>query len=86
VGLYFPTRQDKDVVEAPKGFVMPKLKTHKGVAKRVRLTKKGKVKRSQAWHAHLMAGKRPSRRRRLKRSTIMFGAEAKRMKRLLGLA
>jgi len=73
-------------VEAPKGFVMPKLKTHKGVAKRVKLTKKGKVKRGQAWHAHLMAAKRPGRRRRLKRPAILLGAEAKRMKRLLGLA
>ena len=64
---------------------MPKLKTHKGLAKRVKVTKKGKVRRHQAFHRHLMTGKGGARRRRGKRSTIMFGAEAKRVARLLGL-
>jgi large subunit ribosomal protein L35 len=64
---------------------MPKQKTHKGVAKRVKVTKKGKVKRRQAWHGHLMTGKKSKRRRRLKRATIQEGAEGKRLKRLLGL-
>jgi len=64
---------------------MPKLKTHKGVAKRVKLTKKGKVKRHQAWNGHLMTGKPGKRRRRLKRAVIQEGAEGKRIRRLLGL-
>jgi large subunit ribosomal protein L35 len=64
---------------------MPKLKTHKGVAKRVKVTKKGKVKRQQAWHRHLMTGKSGSRKRRLRRQVLATKAEAKRMKRLLGL-
>lgn len=64
---------------------MPKLKTHKGLAKRIKITKKGKVKRSQAFHRHLMTGKGGSRRRRGKRSVIQSGAEANRIKRLLGL-
>ncbi len=64
---------------------MPKLKTHKGVAKRVKVTKKGKIKRHQAWHAHLMTGKSGNRRRRLKRPVIMCRSEARRLGRLLGL-
>ena len=64
---------------------MPKLKTHKGLAKRIKVTKKGKLKRMQAFHRHLMTGKGGGRRRRGKRSVIMVGAEAKRFARLLGL-
>jgi large subunit ribosomal protein L35 len=64
---------------------MPKLKTHKGVAKRVKVTKKGKVKRSQAWHGHLMTGKSGSRKRRLRRPAIAGKTEAKRLARLLAL-
>lgn len=64
---------------------MPKLKTHKGLAKRIKVTKKGKLKRMQAWHRHLMTGKGGARRRHGKRSVIMTGAEAKRLARLLNL-
>lgn len=64
---------------------MPKLKTHKGLAKRVKVTKSGKIKRMQAFHRHLMTGKGGARRRRGKRPVIMAGAEARRVGRLLGL-
>jgi large subunit ribosomal protein L35 len=64
---------------------MPKLKTHKGLAKRIKVTKKGKLRRMQAFHRHLMTGKGGARRRRGKRSRILVGAEAKRVGRLLGL-
>lgn len=37
---------------------MPKLKTHKGAAKRFRLTKKGKVMRMKAGRSHLRRNKR----------------------------
>jgi large subunit ribosomal protein L35 len=64
---------------------MPKLKTHKGVAKRVKVSKRGKVRRHQAWHGHLMTGKGSSRRRRLKRAVIANKQVARRLARLLGL-
>jgi len=64
---------------------MPKLKTHKGLAKRIKVTKKGKIKRMQAFHRHLMTGKGGARRRRGKRSVIIGGAEGKRLARLLCL-
>ena len=38
---------------------MPKLKTHRGAAKRLSLTKTGKVKRAKAFRNHIMASKSP---------------------------
>ncbi|MCY3020798.1 MAG: 50S ribosomal protein L35 [Planctomycetota bacterium] len=64
---------------------MPKLKPHKGLAKRVKVTKSGKIRRMQAGHRHLMTGKGSKRRRRGKGPVIMVGAEARRVARLLGL-
>lgn len=50
---------------------MGKLKTKKGVAKRFKLSKKGKIKYSQGGKSHLGSSKRPGRLRRLrKRKTI----------------
>ncbi|NJN81088.1 MAG: 50S ribosomal protein L35 [Caldilineaceae bacterium] len=39
---------------------MPKMKTHKGTAKRFRLTKNGKVMRMKAGRSHLRRKKRPN--------------------------
>ena len=64
---------------------MPKLKTHKGTAKRVRVTKSGKIKRGQANHGHLMTGKGGKRRRRLRRGVIAAPGDARRLARLLCL-
>lgn len=64
---------------------MPKLKTHKGVAKRVKVTKTGKILRKSAGKRHLAAGKSSERKRRLRHSVTMTGGEAKRFKRLLNL-
>jgi len=64
---------------------MPKMKPHKGVRKRVKVTKSGKIKRGQAWHKHLMTHKSSNRRRRLKRAVIAGRAEQRRLARLLGL-
>ena len=36
---------------------MPKLKTHRGLAKRVKKTASGKIKRSRAFHSHLLSSK-----------------------------
>jgi large subunit ribosomal protein L35 len=46
---------------------MPKLKTKKGVAKRFRLTKKGKVKYHPCGKSHLATGKEPERLRHLRK-------------------
>jgi len=63
---------------------MPKRKTHKGVAKRVRKTRTGKVVRSQANRGHLMSGKSGNRKRRLRRKQTVKTAQAKSYARALG--
>ncbi|MBI4982399.1 MAG: 50S ribosomal protein L35 [Candidatus Omnitrophica bacterium] len=63
---------------------MGKLKTKKGVSKRFKLTKKGKIKYSSGGKSHLLSSKKPARLRKLrKRSVISAGKEMKYIKRLL---
>ncbi len=47
---------------------MPKMKTHKGLNKRVRISAGGKVKYKKSNMGHLMSGKSGSRRRRLRKA------------------
>ena len=47
------------------GFTMPKLKTHKGAAKRVRLTATGKIKRGHSHARHILTKKTNKRKRHL---------------------
>ena len=64
---------------------MPKQKTHKGLKKRVKVTAKGKVKRSRkAFTGHLMSGRTSQRRRRLRHGGILPPQEAKRARAALG--
>ena len=63
-----------------------KQKTHKGTAKRVKITGSGKLRREQANRRHLLEGKPSTRTRRLKGTTDVSAADNKRMKRLLGKA
>jgi large subunit ribosomal protein L35 len=63
---------------------MPKLKTNKGVKKRVKITKKGKLKRGRAFGSHLMSGKTGKRRRKLKRSALISKADKRKVLRMLG--
>ena len=63
---------------------MTKLKTKKGVAKRFRLTKRGKVKYGPCGKSHLMSSKQRKRLRRLKKTSVLDGKkEVKYLKRLL---
>ena len=57
---------------------MPKQKTHKGLAKRMRLTRRGKVVFRRAGKRHLMSTKSGKRRRALRRRRVMKPTEAKR--------
>lgn len=54
-----------------------KLRTHKGVAKRFRLTKKGKIKYSQGGKSHLLSSKKPKRKRHLRKSAFVEGKKNK---------
>jgi large subunit ribosomal protein L35 len=62
---------------------MPKLKTHRGLAKRVKITARGRVKRARAFHSHLLSSKSPKRKRNLARGTIVYSTQEKTMKSLV---
>ncbi len=64
---------------------MPKMKTHKGTAKRFRTTGTGKLVRQQANRRHIMEKKPTKRTRRLDGRTDVAKADVPRIKRLLGL-
>ncbi len=64
---------------------MPKMKTHRGAAKRFKLTGTGKIKRRKAFRGHLLEKKPSKRTRRLARPEILSGGDAKEVKKLLGL-
>jgi large subunit ribosomal protein L35 len=62
---------------------MPKLKSHRGLAKRVKVTAKGKIKRAKAYHSHLLSSKSPKEKRRLSKSDTVHPADIKRIKSLV---
>lgn len=62
---------------------MPKLKTRKSVAKRFRITKKGKIKRKRAFKSHLLGCKSSKRKMKLSRPDLVSGADARAIKRML---
>lgn len=48
---------------------MPKMKTHKGTAKRFRRTGTGKIMRAKAFKSHIMAKKSQKRKRNFRKET-----------------
>jgi large subunit ribosomal protein L35 len=66
-----------------RGDLMPKLKTHRGAAKRFSLTATGKVKRSKAFASHILTKKTTKRKRALRRSTLVDSANLREIKRLI---
>jgi large subunit ribosomal protein L35 len=62
---------------------MPKMKTHRGLAKRVKKTGQGKLKRARAFHSHLLSSKSPKRKRNLSQSRIVHPSDAKRIEKLV---
>ncbi|MHB1315607.1 MAG: 50S ribosomal protein L35 [Christensenellales bacterium] len=62
---------------------MPKLKTHRGAAKRFSLTKSGKIKRNKAFKSHILTKKSTKRKRNLRKGTFVSAAEEKSIKKLI---
>jgi large subunit ribosomal protein L35 len=56
-----------------------KQKTKKGVAKRMKLTKTGKVKRHQAFTSHMMVRRTRKQKRNLRQARILTGAHGRNM-------
>jgi large subunit ribosomal protein L35 len=59
---------------------MPKLKTHKGLAKRVKVTGRGKLKHRRPGASHLMSVKNAKRRRHIRSTSVVHGGKVKAMK------
>ena len=62
---------------------MPKMKTHRGAAKRFKRTGTGKLKRGHAYKSHILTKKSPKRKRHLRKSDLVSAADYKRVARLL---
>jgi large subunit ribosomal protein L35 len=62
---------------------MPKLKTHRGAAKRFRKTAGGKIKRSRAFKSHILTKKTSKRKRQLDQSAMISDADTRRIERMI---
>ncbi|MFH1856488.1 MAG: 50S ribosomal protein L35 [Candidatus Omnitrophota bacterium] len=62
---------------------MPKVKTIKGAAKRFKLTKSGKIKRSHASTGHLKTSKNAKRKRQLRKPGLVSSSDKKNMTKAL---
>jgi large subunit ribosomal protein L35 len=63
---------------------MPKMKTDKGAAKRIKITGTGRLRRRHAFMNHILEKKSPDRKRRLSHEGDIAPADARQIKRLLG--
>ncbi|MCB1050805.1 MAG: 50S ribosomal protein L35 [Acidobacteria bacterium] len=62
---------------------MPKLKTHRGAAKRFKLTGSGKIKRGQAYKRHILTKKNAKRKRSLGHSSLVSDGDYGRVIKML---
>jgi large subunit ribosomal protein L35 len=64
---------------------MPKMKTHKGAAKRFRTTGSGKIMRGKSFKSHILEKKSPKRKRGFRQETTVASADLNVVKKLLGI-
>ena len=64
---------------------MPKLKTRKGLADRVRVTRTGKLVRKHGWKSHLLEHKSAKRKRAFRAAQLIDPADRKQVRRALGV-
>ena len=62
---------------------MPKMKTKRAAAKRLKATGTGKLKRQRGWKRHKLEAKDPKRKRRLGKAVLVSAADAPRLRRLV---
>ena len=62
---------------------MPKVKTHRGAAKRFKKTGSGKVVRSRKNKQHILTKKSPKRKRHLRKDPLVDPVDEKRIKQLI---
>jgi large subunit ribosomal protein L35 len=59
---------------------MPKMKTKRAAAKRLKRTGSGKLKRRSGWKSHLLEAKRPKRRRHLRKAKLIHKTDEHRLR------
>jgi len=64
---------------------VPKIKTRKGIAKRIRVTSTGKLVRSSSWKSHLLEHKSQKRKRNYENQQPVSKADRKTVRRALGV-
>jgi large subunit ribosomal protein L35 len=64
---------------------VPKLKTRKGLATRIRVTRTGKLIRAHSWKSHLLEKKSQKRKRAYRSATAVSAADRKEARRSLGV-
>ena len=62
---------------------MPKMKTHRGAAKRFKMTGSGQLKRMKAYKSHILTKKTAKRKRNLRKAAYVSTTQEKAMKKLL---
>ena len=65
---------------------MPKMKTNRGAAKRFSRTATGRLRKNQSHRRHILTKKSTSRKRKLRKSTLVSPADAKVVARMLTMA
>ena len=63
---------------------MPKMKTHKGTAKRFRKTGTGKIMRAKAFKSHILTKKSPKRIRGFRQETELAKSDVKTVSQRMG--
>lgn len=64
---------------------MPKMKTHRGAAKRFKVTGSGRIKRRNVNLSHILEKKAPKRKRRLTRMSDLDASNEKAVRKQLGI-
>jgi len=64
---------------------VPKLKTRKGFAKRIRVTRTGKLMRGASWKSHLLEHKSKKRKRNYENEQPVHQSDRKVVRRALGV-
>lgn len=62
---------------------MPKIKTHRGAAKRYKITGTGKIKRGKAYKSHILTKKSTKRKRNLRKTAYVHDTMAGVVKKLI---
>jgi len=62
---------------------MPKMKTHRGAAKRFKISKSGKVKFRRSYRNHILTKKSTKRKRHLRKAGYMNATDSANMRKLL---